>query len=83
MHGHAWTRRCFSSILPYFESLLLLCFADCILAHNKYRVGKLKHPLMPSERNSDAVYQALKFAKELMEGACEFKHSKASGVREE
>lgn len=53
---------------------------DCVIEHNKKRVGKLKKPLMPMERNSDAVYQALSFAKYVMENGCPFKHSGADGV---
>lgn len=55
-------------------------YTDCVIEHNKKRVGKLKKPLMPMERNSDAVYQALTYAKYVMEHGCPFKHSGADGV---
>ncbi|CDJ37363.1 SCP-like domain-containing protein, putative [Eimeria tenella] len=55
---------------------------DCVIEHNKKRVGKLKKPLMPMERNSDAVYQALTYAKYVMEHGCPFKHSGADGFGE-
>lgn len=55
---------------------------DCIKEHNKMRVGNLKHPLMPVGRDSDAIAQAMKYMRQIVQQNCPFKHSGAPGFGE-
>lgn len=78
MTRSAWLKGTKAS--AYTSSGQFVLRAECIKEHNKKRVGKLSHPLMPVGRNSDAIAQAMKYMRQVVAEGCPFKHSDAGGV---